>query len=245
MSKLFDFLLCILIIAIFQTTANADIAEKTSPWSGSVQFGYNGTGGNSRDNNLTGKLNTLYNKNKWHNTYKLEALFSNSHSKTTAERYAGTFEFNYNFKQHRFTFYRNNDIYDKFNTYDLTIVNAIGYGQRIYDGNKLTIDAQGGPGYRYARIAGAHKTDNGVILYLGSTINWQISKTANFQENVNMEAGLNNIMTKSESSLSTDIIGNLGLQISFTITHNSKIPPYSTKTKKTDYRTDLTLLFSF
>lgn len=243
--KFFQLLLCILVIGIYQSNVNANPNKKISPWSGTVQFGYTGTGGNSQSNNLTGKLDTLYHKNKWQNTYKLETLFNNSDSKTTAERYAATVEFNYNFKKHRFAFYRNNDTYDKFNTYDLTIVNAIGYGQRIYSGNKITVDAQGGPGYRYARVAGTHTTDKDAILYLSSTLNWQISKTANFQENVNLEAGQHNTMTKSESSLSTDIIGNLGLQVSFTITHNSEIPAYSTKTKKTDYRTDVTLLFSF
>ena len=244
MRKICYFLFVVFIFSIYYTTVSAE-PRKKSPWSGTVQFGYSGTGGNSQDNNLTGKFTTIYQKNKWLNNYKLEALFSSNNSTTTAERYAGTFEFNYNFKPHRFSFYRSNSVYDKFNTYDITIINAVGYGQRVYSGDKLTVDAQGGPGYRYARVAGTHSKDKEGIIYLGSTLNWQISKTANFQENVNIEAGHKNTMTKSESSLSTNIIGNLGLQVSFTVTHNSKIPQYSTKTKKTDYRTDITLLFGF
>ena len=249
----FRLILFLLLLTGYQLTVFADTDLNTDPgspkeksaWAGSVQFGYSGTGGNSQDNKLTGKLDLLYNKNKWHNIYKLEALFSNSESGTTAERYAGTVEFNYNFKPYSFGFYRNNSIYDQFNSYDITIINAIGYGHRIYTGSKTTIDIQGGPGYRFARVAGTLEQERGAIAYLGSTLKWQISKNAHFQEDLNFAAGEENIMSKSESALTTDIIGNLGLQLSFTITNNSNTPADSTQTRNTDYRTDITLLFSF
>ena len=245
MNKVYRFLLLALLLPAYQSVLHAEPEKKPPSWSGTTQFGYTGTGGNSQDNNLTGKFNLLYHKNKWNNTFQLEALFSNNAGGTTAERYADTIELNYNFEPHSFGFYRNNSIYDRFNTYDVSLINAIGYGHRLYSGNKVTIDGQGGPGYRFARVAGTSEKEQEIILYLGSTLKWQISKTAHFQEAINIAAGRFNTMSKSESALTTDIIGNLGLQISFTITHNSNIPANSNQTLNTDYRTDVTLLFSF
>jgi putative salt-induced outer membrane protein len=238
-------LLITLLVLANQFFAYADAPPEPSAWTGNVQFGYSGTGGNTQDNNVSGKFNILYQKAKWTDSLKLDGLFSNNKESTTAERYAGTTEINYNFKKRMFVFARNNTIYDKFSAYDLSISNALGYGLRILDLSKFSVDVQAGPGYRDARIAGTQKHDDEITGYAASTINWAVSKTANLQEIINIETGEDNTTTSSQTSLTADIVGNLGMQTSFTVTHNSQIPAGSTKTKKTDYQTDVTFLFSF
>ena len=96
-----------------QPSLYANPAETPAVWSGNVQLGYTGTGGNSEDNNVSGKLNLLYKKAKWTNTYKLSGIYSDSNGKATADRYSGDFEWMYNFKRNLFTFARNNSFYDE------------------------------------------------------------------------------------------------------------------------------------
>lgn len=229
----------------YQSSALAATADEPSPWSGNVQFGYSGTGGNTQDNNVSSKLNLIFQKDKWTNSLKLDGLFSNNSETTTAERYASNVELNYNFKKRMFVFATNNTIYDKFATYDASITSAIGYGMRVLDLSTFSVDLQMGPGYRDARVAGTQKYDNEITGYAASTINWAVSKTANLQEVITFNTGENNTVTTAQSSITADIVGNLGMQTSFTVTHNSQIPASSTKTKKTDYVTDVTFLFSF
>lgn len=228
-----------------QFAAYADDIQEPSAWTGNVQFGYSGTGGNTQDNNVSGKFNMLYQKAKWTKSLKLDALFSNNKASTIAERYTGTTEVNYSIKKRIFVFARNNTVYDKFSAYNLSISSALGYGLRVLELSKFTVDLQAGPGYRDARISGTQKYDDAITGYAAGTINWAVSKTANFQEVINSETGKDNTVTSAQTSLTADIVGNLGMQTSFTITHNSQIPAGSTKTKKTDYQTDVTLLFSF
>ena len=94
-------------------------------------------------------------------------------------------------------------------------------------------------------MAGSDYYERQVVGYVGGFFRWLISPIATFKQSLNVEAGGLNTSTTSESTLSTTIIGNLGLDISFGFTHNSTIPPYTTLTSKTDYRTAVSLLYHF
>jgi putative salt-induced outer membrane protein len=232
-------------LLLSSTICHADELPTPFPWTETVQFGYSGSGGNSTSSNLVGKFTSIYNRNKWINTYKLDALSSSSGGTTSAEHYGTSAEFNYNFKQQFFSFLRGSSVYDRFNSYDLTTIMASGLGKRLFDNDTISVDAQLGPGYRATRVAGTHTYYNGMIAFISSAFDWEISDDANFQENFNVEMGKENTATISQTALSTTIVGNFDLELSFTIVHNSNIPPGTTLTANTDYRTDITLLYSF
>lgn len=234
-------LCCLLSTTVYAT----DELPTPFPWTEAIQFGYSGTGGNSTSSNIVGKFTSIYSRNKWTNTYKLDAINSSSKGTTSAEHYGSSAEFNYNFKPKFFSFLRGSSVYDRFNSYDLTTIVATGLGKRIIDNRIISLDAQIGPGYRSARVAGINTYYNGAIAFIGTDLDWSISDDADFQENLNLEMGKINTATISQTALSTTIIGNLDLELSFSIVHNSTIPPETTLTANTDYRTDVTLLYSF
>lgn len=239
--RLFIFYLMIFI----STTAAAKAA--VSPWSGNVQFGFNGSSGNASASNLDGKFNLAYKRNKWQNTLALEAIRNTSKGKTSAQRFTTALAINYYNTSHNFLFYNNNNTYDKFTPYDISITNAVGIGRRLLTNTTktLTLDVQAGPGYRYQRAADTHEVNKGLIAALGSTLNWQLTKITTLNENITVQAGRDNTQTQSKTALSTQIFGNLGLQIGFTVTLNSIIPFKSKNTKHTDYYTSVNLLFAF
>lgn len=233
------------LILLSHNALTANIAPHPSTWSGNVQLGYTGTGGNSADNNVSGKFNLFHKVSNWSSSYKLTALYSDSYNNVTAEKYTSNSEWTYNFQAKNYAFLNNNSFYDKFNPYEVSVTTAVGIGRRLINAEKVTLDLQGGPGYRYAQVANSDKTENNLVGTISTVLNWNVSKTASFQETLGTDIGKGNSVTKSESALSMDIVGNLGMQVSYTITHNSIIPEGSTKTKKYDYVTDVTLLFSF
>lgn len=233
------------LLLLTQNGLMAATAPHPSTWSGNVQLGYTGTGGNSEDNNVSGKFNLLHKISDWSSSYKLTALYSDSYTNVTAERYTSNMEWTYSFKAKNYAFINNDSYYDKFSPYEASVTTAIGFGRRLINAEKVTLDLQAGPGYRYAQVANSNKEENNLVGTVASVLNWNISKTASFQETLGTDIGKGNSVSKSESALSMDIVGNLGMQVSYTITHNSIIPVGSTKTKHYDYITDVTLLFSF
>ena len=231
---------------LISTTACAtDELPAPFPWTETIQFGYSGSGGNSTSSNIVGKFTSIYNRNKWTNTYKIDTFSSSSGGTTSAEHYGASAEFNYSFKPQFFSFLRASSIYDRFNSYDLTSIMASGLGKRLFDNDTISVDAQLGPGYRSTRVAGTHTYYNGMIAFISSAFDWEISDDANFQQNFNVEMGKENTATISQTALSTTIVGNFDLELSFTIVHNNTIPPGTSLTANTDYRTDITLLYSF
>jgi putative salt-induced outer membrane protein len=239
-------LTALLIFLFIATTASAaDELPVPFPWTEAIQFGYSGTGGNSSSSNIVGKFTSIYNRSKWTNTYKLDALTSSSGGTRSAERYSSSAEFNYNFKPQLFSFLRGSAGYDRFNSYDLTTIIATGFGKRLFANDVISVDAQIGPGYRSTRVAGSHTYYNGMIAFISSAFDWEVSDDADFQQSVNVEMGKVNTATISQTALSTTIVGNFDLELAFSIVHNSNIPPGTTLTANTDYRTDITLLYRF
>ena len=165
-----------------------------SPWSGNIQLGFTGTNGNSRDNNLANKLNVIYLKDKWTNTFRYDSLFASSNDKTTAARFSGTVEFDYALRTRLFAFARDNSYYDRFNAYDAASNSAAGLGWRIFNGTDLTIDVQAGPGYRWAKVAGSGEEFNERTIYTGTNLSWTLSPNASFQQTFNVDSGSNNTL---------------------------------------------------
>lgn len=244
MEKITIIQLCLL---LFLSTSNANNAmEKAkSVWSGTAQAGFSSTSGNSDDNNFTGKLALSQKTLNWANSFTLSALNSSANGTETAERYANSFQWKYLYSKNLFFFASNNSFYDKYNPYDLSVSSVIGTGTSLYHNDDVSINFQGGPGYRYARISQSSTYERNIIGNLSLNTNWQLSKNAKLEQDFSVNSGHENTTTQSDTSLTTTIVGNLGLQVGFTITHNSTVPKDSQKTKRTDYRTTMTVLYSF
>lgn len=243
-------LIIILCGLIFFTASATELAAPLLPlpsasWSGNVQLGYTGTYGNNEDTNINTGLNILFEKEKWRNTYNFNGVFNSHNNSTTAQHYASTLEFNYHLRKRLFMFARNNSVYDAFNAYSLVINNAAGAGLRLIEEPNLSLDIQGGPGFRQSTINSSDNIVRETIAYFGATLNWTISETAAFQEMVNIDSGKSNTITQTQTTLTSDIINNFGISVSLSTSHNSQIPPGSTNTQKTDYLTELTFVYSF
>jgi putative salt-induced outer membrane protein len=234
-----------ILILVSSSLFAADDLPNPFPWTESVQFGYSGTGGNTTNSNIVGKFTSIYNRNKWTNTYKIDAFTSSSSGTTSAEHYGSSAEFNYNFRPQLFSFFRGSSVYDRFNSYDLTSIVATGLGKRLFDNKIISVDAQAGPGYRSTRVAGTDNYYNGMIAFISGDIDWELSDDASLLQSVNVDMGQVNTATTSQTALSTTIVGNLDLELSFSIVHNSTVPPETNLTAKTDYRTDITLVYRF
>ena len=71
---------------------------------------------------------------------------------------------------------------------------------------------------------------------------WLFSETANFSQSLVVESGGKNTYLESKSALSAQLVGNLALVASYTVKHNTDVPPL---TEETDTYTALSLEYVF
>ena len=111
----------------------------------------------------------------------------------------------------------------------------------IIDNDVHKLRREVGAGARQSEFQDGTKEDE-TILRGGAFYTWQFSETANFRQDLTIEAGDENTNLVSFSALSASLIGDLALVASFTVKHNTEVPPL---TEKTDTYTALSLEYAF
>jgi len=137
-------------------------------------------------------------------------------------------------------------IHSRFSGYVYQATIAGGYGRRLLKTPKMTWDAEIGPGFRISEFENGSAAGDGqvseAILHLSTEFKAAVSETATFVQKLSAEAGDENTVTKSVTSLKTKIVGGLGLKLSYTMTYNETVP---TGTVHMDRETAVTLVYNF
>jgi putative salt-induced outer membrane protein len=99
--------------------------------------------------------------------------------------------------------------------------------------DKHKLSAEAGVGARQSELQDG-TTENEAIFRAGMDYKWLFSEHANFSHK--------NTYLESVSALSAQLVGNLALVASYTVKHNTDVPPL---TEKTDTYTALSLEYVF
>jgi len=217
----------------------------TKPFSGNIQFGYSAQSGNSRDKNITGELNLKYLIHKWEFLGHTDGQFMTTKTGTSSQNLTVRGESAYYFEKNHFAFGNVNYKYDKFSPYLYVLYGVVGYGWRPINTDKFVLFLQAGPGYRHQKTADTNKVENGVIIYGAGEFTWNITKNTAFKQRLSVDSGSKNTYAESKTSVYTTIIGNLGMEASFTVKHNTTIPTGSKNRYKTDTLTKLMLVYKW
>jgi putative salt-induced outer membrane protein YdiY len=214
-------------------------------WSGSVEMGYVSTTGNTNTSNIKGHADLKREKDQWRYEAQADALNTEEDDKRSAEKYFLSNKLDYTFAPNTYTFGYASYENDRFSGYDWQAVVAAGVGYRLLDTDTMTWDVEAGPGYRYSKVsentegAGDEKE---AIARLSTKYQWKLSDTAVFQEELSVESGSSNTVTRSITSLKTNIVGQLAMKLSYTVKHNTNVPP---DTRRSDTETAVTLVYGF
>ena len=193
----------------------------------------------TKTTNIKAKANTE--TEKWRHILTYELLNSSDQGITTADRYAISGQSNYKLDKINFFFVMLNYEEDKFSGYDYRIVEVIGYGRRVVENPVLKLDLEIGPGARQSKLD-SRDAENETMVRGAGKLNWKISETSTFTEELSIDAGEDSTVTKSVSALSAQVNGSLATKITYTIKNTSDVPP---GVKKTDTETAVTLVYNF
>jgi len=243
-----------LLLIIASSAVYADDAPK-KPWQGDVEAGMISTEGNTTSKSIKTGLKLTYEEAAWRHTGAFESLNARQNGQDTAEKYFLEAKSGYTFSQSNYAFVYANYTDDRFTEFDFQTSVSAGYGRVIIDSPVQRWDAEIGPGHRVTRDKDGHITQE-AIAHVATNYLWNISSTSRFEQNVLVEAGSSNTVTRSKSSLVAQLNSSFSMKLSYTLTYNKEIPDAlqtndttgettPAKTYHADKETSVSLLYAF
>jgi len=229
-----------MLLLVAPLTAVAEEQDE-SGWSGAVRLGYLATSGNTDTDNLNARFELGYATGRWAHAGFAAALGAREEDRTTAEAYELGARTTFDFNPYDYTFARLNWRKDKFSGYDEQFSQAVGYGRRLINRPRQTLNTEIGAGARQATLRDGERQSE-AILRLGSDYEFRFTATSSFKFDLSMESGADNTFTEAVSAVRTQLLGRLGLVVSYTVRNNSSVPP---GTSRTDTYSALSLEYMF
>lgn len=235
-------LLLVAALAITPLSLFAAESAEQSPWAGKATLGYLATSGNTENSTLNTGFEVSYSTGKWAHFLEAAAIAASENEVTTAEAYDLGWKSERKITDQDFIFARLQWRKDNFGAFDTQFSQTLGYGRRLIDNDTHKLNLEFGVGARQSELQLPGLNENETIFTAGGYYKWQFSETAEFRQDLTVEAGGENTYTESVTAISAKLLGKLALVASYTIKNNSDVPPL---TEKTDTYTALSLEYLF
>lgn len=215
--------------------------EPASPWSGKATLGYLATSGNTETSTMNTGFEVGYTAGKWTHGFNASAVYASENKITTAEAYDAGWKSERKLSDQDFLFGRLNWRKTRFGAFDTQFSQTVGYGRRLVDVDKHKLSAEIGAGLRQSKDQLGFEEDE-TVFRGGLYYKWLLSETAEFRQDLTAEGGEENTYVESVTALSAKVLEDLALVASYTVKHNTDVPPL---TEKTDTYIALSLEYKF
>ncbi|MDP7041279.1 MAG: DUF481 domain-containing protein [Gammaproteobacteria bacterium] len=238
------FVLC----AIGWPAIGADVdAAEDNPWSGEVEFGYIASSGNTDSTSGTARVLVAYVTGDWEHKAEAKVFGASEDDDTTAENYQIWGKSLKNLTDRSYAFGRLEWKKNRFSGYPEQTFETIGYGRRILDDERFTLNIEGGLGATQqdkliAEDPDVIEDENSGLLTLGGDFTWAISETSTFEQLLAINSSSDNTYWESITRLKANVIGGVALAIGYTIQGNTDV---DAGTEKTDRFTSISLEYAF
>ncbi|KZN52510.1 hypothetical protein N476_10630 [Pseudoalteromonas luteoviolacea H33] len=225
---------------------------------GDVEFGYIANSGNTKNSSFKLNGNLYQDFRYWRNQFKIDTHYADETDTETgiedetASRYFVSAQTSYKFGIDNESFFLYGDYeVDEFNGREYTSTFVVGYGNRLFEGRKNTVDFNLGPGIVVYRVDDEtelmpheKRTEKGYLLR--ASLQWErnISKRTRFNQDFSYERSVSGLGHRSfsETSLISQVIEGLSLKVSYTYRYNSD--PEEDKSK-VDTEFGVTFVYGF
>ena len=213
------------------------------------ELGVIDSSGNTNTTSFNGSLVATHEMKKWSNRYALEGIYtqstnSDNERNTTAQRFNASIEADYKLVDPRkrvfiFADYEDN----RFDGFDKQASIAAGWAKVGIQTEKTELRYSLGPGYNVARPQDETDEDtSGFIVRASAEYVYQWSSGARLRQSISTTAGSTTTLSRSETSISTKVIDDLAMKLSFILDHNSSP---GTDIEPLDTRTSVSLVYQF
>jgi len=196
------------------------------------------TSGNTKDENIKFKGTMDWYLTTWEYGLSLDAFRSSKNDELAAQRAYAVATATYNINDSSFILSRLAHEEDRFSGYDSQSDFTVSYGQTLLqDRENMELMYTIGAGVRNSRSDEGDFNEG--VIRAATEFNWNISENALFIQKLSMEAGEESRISRAESSIQTNIIGDLSMKFTIAVKHQSEVPE---DRKKTDSEASVTLL---
>lgn len=209
--------------------------------------------GNSNSNSIKAGITSEHELEYWSNRYFAELLYKESEAEVdgeqvnevTAQRFYGSAQFDYKIghSDRRLFLYGDYED-DRFNGYDYRASIASGWSHKYGFAPNSEIRYSIGPGYTFLSVEEGEESDvnSGLILRASAEYRYDWDSGAKFRQFLSTQSGKDNTQSRSETSLSAKLLGELAMKLSFVVNHESD-PTEDNKPLSTE--TSLALVYQF
>jgi len=227
--------------------AKTEFVEGDATLAGEAELGASLTTGNTDTSSFKASLALKQELGDWENEYVFQGVYKRDDDEVTAKRFYTTLQGDYQIDGTSYIFANTSYETDPFTGYDFTSITAAGYGHHFIDNETMSLSAEIGPGYIYQKLdsesaeAEGEDYDASAVAHFVINFETKVSDSATFQQTLIGDWG-SKFDGRSETSLSTKIIGDLSMKFAVVVRYNNK--PLDEK-KSTDTETNMTLLYAF
>lgn len=249
------------------STGSDSSATDNGGWSGSGEFGFASTRGNSRSENLNAKLGLSQENELWRNNFFLNGLRSKGNVSvtdaagktvdrftTTANRYDSGASVGYKLDPRSYIVGALRYEHDDFgaNLWQGTV--SLGYGYIALKNQRTELSFEIGPGYKRYRPADEMQDVNGATVPVRqptqgeavarglANFKYRLTDNTAFEDTLLAEAGSQNKYYQNDAGLSVSMTRKMALKLGFQVRYNSDTQP---GTKSTDTLTTTNLVYNF
>ncbi|HEX7063228.1 MAG TPA: DUF481 domain-containing protein [Woeseiaceae bacterium] len=207
----------------------ARVSKKEEGLFGAVVFGYQGTTGNTDTASLNAKVSFGYVALPWRHALMLRALRGSTNEVTTAQEHEIAQQSDYVLGDGHYVYGALNYTDRRFGSFDWRTSAVVGYGRRIIDTRTHILDLQVGAGTRRTHLNDGTRQQEEIVQLAGGYI-WQFSEAGSFSQRVRVDHGADSTFSELSAAVKTGLPYDLALSVSYTLQHNTDVPPGSVNT---------------
>jgi putative salt-induced outer membrane protein len=217
--------------------------ERVLGWTGTGEFGFVNTTGNTESQALNAKLNFVRTKERWRHRFSATALNTSEDGNKDNERYTIEIQSDRALSTKSWLFGAFRWDADKFGSYDPQLSFTAGYGHQLMKSEKHELKGEIGAGYRKLeeRISGFSSSEAIVRFLLDDS--WQVWSTTLWTNRLLVETGSSNTFTQFNTGLAVSMTTKFAVKLGFEARNNTDIPPGDTES--TDTITSVNLVYNF
>ena len=230
------------VMLLMAAPALADLSNdelKEKGYIGSAELGYSSSSGNVDESSLNAKAGLEFMFGQWRHKAAAEAKYAEDEDSTIAERYFGTYQAERYFTEASYAFGTTSYENDRFNALEDLVTLVAGYGHNFALMKDMELATEIGPGYRWNNYG---EGSDEWIVRGKLDFKWKVNTHFDVSSVLTVDSGEDNTITRSESALTSKMVADLAMKLSYTITNQSQP---SEGFENTDRVAAITLLYSF
>ena len=232
-----------LVLSAASVFAQDEEEERVLGWTGTGEFGFVSTTGNTESEALNAKLNFVLTRERWRHRFSGTALTTSEDGIKDNERYTMEIQSDRKLSEKSWLFGAFRWDADKFGSYDPQVSLTAGYGRLLMKSEKHELKGEIGAGYRKLEERISHNSSSEAIARFVLDDSWQVFSTTLWTNRILIESGSSNTFTQFNTGLAISMTDRFAVKLGFEARNNTNIPPGDTE--DTDTITSVNLVYNF